>query len=382
MTGSRTNAALHRRALGLLLDAAVREDLTRLNQWLHDNGPVAGLFPLAASHGLIPAVLPALAKQGGLAYLSDHAAWREYLHRQLALRDLTEDLLHRVGAAFSAAGIQAVSIRAWGQTAQAYPTPEQRLGRDVDLLVPSENAETACTVLTRLGLIEKPTRTHLVFGRGPVHLDLARRPTDFLRQTDFPGEDQTFPRLDGRWRDHVVEGRIQGLQQFDPPMEFLLNALHAGYKHRFSLLIWLLDLAWLACRMTADQWQTLRTLAAEAQATFLVEAALRWSRDWLDTPGLRQGEAALAGAASRGSLLPRHILRCCSRRPTSRPCGYLLAWCCSPSPAFRTALWQRAASLPDSQVQELAGPSSPPKRWDRWLTWPRVMAALVRDLRP
>lgn len=212
------------------------------------------LYTLAVAHGVVPLVHHQLASSGEPGSLSGRE-WRLFSqHVQVgALRGAyLEQRLQEVLASLTAAGVRALAYKGPALARLAYGDLAQRGFGDLDLLCHPDDVVRAVEALTGLGYRGAPyleawrLRRALPFDcqyaleradgevRVEIHWGVVRPPFG------------PRPRFDDLWERRIgVPAAGFRIDSPSPGDLFVLLAVH-GYKHRWSRLGWIADLARLA----------------------------------------------------------------------------------------------------------------------------------------
>ncbi len=273
------------------------------------------------------------------------AVFCERARRLAARRVLLEAMLGGLGERLAAGGIPAATTRAFGRVAALYPAPECRPTSDIDLVVPCDRFADVAAVLGAEGFALVQADRPDLWRQSGVTLDLAFRPSAVFEVTGVAAEAAGFAALNRAWTTILSESRVSGVGVFPLPLEFLLCALHYGYKHRFARHLWGLDLLLLGAAMDEADVRALLDLARRARSEHLLAHAMRRAE-------------ALAGdahpAALRGRLPDADPSRVraflIQRRPGGaggKDAGLLLAVICAPGFRARFRLvWHMLRRLP------------------------------------
>jgi hypothetical protein len=219
--------------------------------------------------------------------------------RAAALESMRADDLRGVLSALAARGLEVVITKGTALAYDIYAAPELRPRGDVDLLVARERAAATIDAFRALGYQHQLTsgdehavrqvtlsRTdaHGIRHDYDLHWDVANTPlfASTLRFEEI--ETIPLPRL-GR--------HARGLAHVEA---LLLACIHrVAHHHDNERLIWLVDIALLRDRMTAEQHRRFWRQAADARVTRACRRSIELADEWLSRPPQDRAEDHLGG---------------------------------------------------------------------------------------
>lgn len=232
--------------------------------------------------------------------------------RAAAIEPLRAEDLRGVLRELAARGIDVLITKGSALACDVYAAPELRPRGDVDLLVAREQADAAREAFRALGFDERVTSgdehglaqaaftradAHGVRHEYDLHWDVANTPlfASALRFTDLRARAIPIPPLGPHARGL---GRVDAL---------LLACIHrVAHHHDSDRLIWLVDIALLRQRMSADEHRAFWRQAAQARVVGVcarsVELADQWTsraphdgaEEWLSAEELAREEESRA----------------------------------------------------------------------------------------
>lgn len=250
-------------------------------------GPGEGLavFP----DDLTPDELQALVEHGisPLVYAATHTPkLRTEAIRAAALEPLRAEDLRQVLQALAARGVEAFLMKGTPLAYQIYPVPELRPRGDTDLLIAVDAVQLTREALGALGFIERTTS-------GDEH---GLRQTTFTRSggfgvehaydvhwavTNSPVFASVLPFRDVRANAVEVPELGPHARALAPVDALLLACVHrVAHHHDSDRLIWLVDVALLRDRMTADEHRRFWQLAADGRVVAICSRAIELADQW------------------------------------------------------------------------------------------------------
>jgi hypothetical protein len=327
---------------------------------------------VAAIHGISPLLAEALRWQG-----PPH--WRDFLAEQrrhtLLRQERIVDLLRRIDEHARSAGIAVVALKGTAlQAAGVYAAGERPMA-DIDLLIDPADGETAVAILLALSYRDAGTtwkhqgfeapggERRAILGEhadNPIKIDLHQRICERLPLTPTDLTDVIYP--------PQAQAGVNAYPCAAALMAHVLAHAAGSMTHRGLRLIQLCDIARLAGRMTAADWQDLMRLHGRDQ------------RLWWAAPPLILTQRYFAGSIPREMLAllsrdcPWLLRRVAARRTLAAFSNSHLyvdplpgvIWARSPGQAIRYLLhrvWPGQAQLAQMQVAAQTGPLADGPRW-------------------
>jgi hypothetical protein len=242
----------------------------------------------AEAHGILP-LLADVATAGGWDFAAI-ALIRPALAAHAAVSIVRERELRRVLDAFAERRITPILFKGAHLAFAIYSSPDRRPHVDADMLIRREDRDAAEHCLVCLGYEPVPQVTgEWAFGQQQywktdasgaghtvdVHWRIAnpRAFADRLTYGDLAADSMPVPRLGP----HACGPSVR--------LALLVACLHRTAHHGTShRLIWLYDIHLLASRLTADDWLSLRDLAASRGLSAVLAAGLDHAAECFATP--------------------------------------------------------------------------------------------------
>lgn len=232
-------------------------------------------------------------------------AARETLARAAVLDMLQHRELRRVVSAFAAASVPLLVLKGAAWAVTVYSSPETRPRRDTDLMIAPSCRELAHDALLGLGY-EAAAENVMQMASAQRHytriddfalahhVDLHWRAANPLVFADV----LPFSRL---WDRSVAVEALGGAHALCAPDALLFACLHRVAHHgEASGLLWLLDVHWLAVRLTGGEWDEVVQSATGTPLARVCARSLARASDWLGTPVPAPVGAWMTGLAADG----------------------------------------------------------------------------------
>jgi hypothetical protein len=229
-------------------------------------------------------VAPLLYRAAGVPELRAHAI-RAAAVEPLRAHDLA-DVLESLGKR----GIETLILKGAALAYEIYPSPELRPRGDCDLLIAETSIEPAGEVLSAMGFTEMVTSDdehairQAVFMRSgamgvrhtyDIHWAVANTPlfASVLRFEELCERSVAVPKL-------APHARALSLAD-----ALLLACIHrVAHHHDSDRLIWLVDIAFLRDRMTAEDHRAFWRRAAEGRVVAICSRSIALANEWLSRP--------------------------------------------------------------------------------------------------
>jgi hypothetical protein len=273
-------------------------------------GDPAAVLPALVTHGLAPLLYLSLRDrtrgQGWPAAVL--AALADAFQANAVRSYLMGEELVRIAAALATGGTPVALLKGAATGRTVYGSPAARLVNDLDLLIPADNVEEARAAVALLGYDAHGPPGSGRFGRWQrryrcelqmVCADPARR--GLLVElhwslVELPYYVERIPMREV-WATTRPAERLPGAVLPDPATLLLHSCAHVALHHSRALrLIWLVDVDRLA-RSAALDWDALTERSARWGLGLAVDATLRATAAWLDTPLPADAMARLAQQA-------------------------------------------------------------------------------------
>jgi hypothetical protein len=205
--------------------------------------------------------------------------------RAAALEPVRADDLIRVLDALASRGVDALILKGYALAYELYDAPELRPRSDCDLLIAESSLEATRQAMSALGFVEHLTsgdehgvrQTSFVTPElaYDVHWAVTNTPlfASVLRFDDLCTRAVPIPPLGPHAR---------GLARADA---LLLACIHrVAHHHDSDRLIWLVDIALLRDRMTADEHRDFWRAAAEGRVVAVCARSIELAHEWMSRP--------------------------------------------------------------------------------------------------